>query len=99
METAIRFQLGIWGQRRLCYLKEHHPVAYTSLLTSDVLDAYLLEVDRRAGEWTERLTKEMVQREGITESMKASDPMKWVQAMNSIQARVREAVNSEIIFA
>lgn len=99
MDTETTYQLGIWAQRRLCYLKEHRSVAYTNLLTTDALDTHLQEVDVRAEELTERLTSEMAKRESVTEKMKAIDQMTWVQAMGNIQARVREAVNSDIIFA
>ena len=98
METAVEFQLGVWTQRRFRFLKEHRPVLHTNLLTSDALDAHLQEIDERAEEWVKRLTNETAQREGITEEMKAADPLAWAQDMSSIQARVREIINSEIIF-
>ena len=99
MDTATTYQLGIWAQRRLRYLKEHRRVHYTNLLTSDVLDAHLQEADERAEEWMWRLPSEIAKREGITEVMKAVDPLAWAQAMNNVYAKVREIIENDIIFA
>lgn len=80
-------------------MKEHRRVHYTNLLTADVLDAHLRETDERAEEWMWRLPNELAKREGITEAMKAADPLAWAQAMNNVYARVREIINRDIIFA
>ena len=73
--------IGIWGQRHLRYLKEHHRVHYANLLTSGELNAYLADIDRQAEELFLRLVKQMADAEGITETLKASDQMKWVRRM------------------
>ena len=91
--------IGVWGQRHLRYLKEHHRVLYANLLTSGELNAYLADIDRRAEELFLRLAKQMAEAEGITEKLKASDQMEWVGRMNSIRSRAVEIVNSELIFA
>ena len=91
--------IGIWGQRHLRYLKEHHRVHYANLLTSGELNAYLADIDRQAEELFLRLVKQMADAEGITETLKASDQMEWVRQMNSIRNRAMEIVNSELIFA
>ena len=89
--------IGIWGQRHLRYLKEHHRVRYANLLTSGKMNAYLADIDRQAEELFLRLVKQMADAEGITETLKASDQMEWVGRMNSIRDRVTEIVNNELI--
>lgn len=91
--------IGIWVQRHLRYLKEHHRVRYANLLTSGALNAYLADIDRQAEELFLRLVKQMAAAEGITETLKSSDQMEWVGRMNSIRSRAVEIVNSELIFA
>ena len=90
--------IGVWGQRHLRYLKEHHRVRYANLLTSGELNAYLADIDRQAEELFLRLVKQMAAVEGITETLKASDQMEWVRRMNSIRNRAMEIVNAELIF-
>ena len=90
--------IGIWGQRHLHYLKNHRKGLYTNLLTSGKLNNYLANIDRQAEEMFERLVKQMVVAEGITEQLKAADQMAWVGKMNNIQNRATEIVNGEIIF-
>ena len=89
--------IGIWGQRHLRYLREHHRVRYANLLTSGELNAYLADIDRQAEELFLRLVKQMADAEGITETLKASDQMEWVGRMNSIRNRAAEVVNNELI--
>ena len=90
--------IGVWGQRHLHYLKNHRKGLYTNLLTSGKLNNYLANIDRQAEEMFERLVKQMVVAEGITEQLKAADQMAWVGRMNSIRNRAIEIVNREIIF-
>ena len=90
--------IGIWGQRHLRYLKEHHRVRYANLLTSGKMNAYLADIDRQAEELFLRLAKQTADAEGITEKLKASDQMEWVRQMNSIRNRAMEIVNSELIY-
>ena len=89
--------IGVWGQRHLRYLKEHHRVRYANLLTSGELNAYLADIDRQAEELFLRLVKQMADAEGITETLKASDQMEWVRRMNSVRSRATEIVNSDLI--
>lgn len=91
--------IGVWGQRHLRYLKEHHRVRYGNLLTSGKMNAYLADIDRQAEELFLRLAKQTADAEGITEKLKASDQMEWVRQMNSIRNRAMEIVNAELIFA
>ena len=89
--------IGVWAQRHLRYLKEHHRVGYGNLLTSGKMNAYLADIDRQAEELFLRLVKQMADADGITEKLKACDQMKWVRQMNSIRNRATEIVNSELI--
>lgn len=91
--------IGIWGQRHLRYLKKHHRVCYANLLTSGKLNSYLVDIDRQAEEMFERLVKQMAEREGVTEQLKAANSMEWVRKMNSIRYRAVEITNSELIYA
>ena len=90
--------IGVWGQRRLHYLKEHRRVRYANLLTSGELNAHLADVDRQAEELFLRLVKQMADAEGITETLKASDQMEWVGRMNSCQDRATEIVYHQVIY-
>lgn len=73
--------IGIWGQCHLRYLKKHHRVRYANLLTSGKLNGYLVDIDRQAEEMFERLVKQMAEREGVTEQLKAANSMEWVGAL------------------
>lgn len=90
--------IGVWGQRHLRYLKQHRKVLYTNLLTSGKLNNYLADIDRQAKDMFLRLVKQMAEREGVTEQLKAENQMEWVQKTNNIKACAREIVNNELIF-
>ena len=97
ISTETNYEIGMWGQRHLRYIKQHRKVFYTSLLTSCKLNAYLHDVDVRATEMYDRLVKQFKDQQGITEQLKATDMMAWVQAMNNITNQAREIVNLEVI--
>lgn len=90
--------IGVWGQRRLNYLKHHRKVLYYNLLTSGKLHSHLADVEEQAQELFSRLVKEHAEKEGITELLKSTDQMKWVQRMNIIRSIVAEMVFKEIIY-
>lgn len=90
--------IGVWGQRHLRYLKEHHRVRYANLLTSGELNAYLADIDRQAEELFLRLVKQMANAEGISETLKASNQMEWVRRMNSCRNRASEIVYHQVIY-
>ena len=90
--------IGMWGQRHCKYLREHKHAIYSGLLISGKLDAYLADIDCQAEAMFARLMKEMAQREGISEELKAADQMAWVGAMNSVRQRAAEIVTQEIVF-
>lgn len=90
--------IGVWGQCRLNYLKHHRKVLYYNLLTSGKLHSHLADVEEQAQSLFSRLVKEHAEKEGITEHLKATDQMKWVQRMNNIRERVIETVNVKLVF-
>ena len=91
--------IGMWGRKHLRYIKEHRPVLHTTLLLSGKLNSYLAEIDNRATEMFDLLVKQLAEKEGITEQLKAADQMAWVGAMNNIRNRAEEIVNAEVIYA
>ena len=88
----------MWGRKYLRYIKEHRPVIYTTLLLSGKMNSHLAEIDNRATEMFDRLMKQLADKEGITERLKAQDQMAWVGAMNNIRNAAEEIVNAEVIF-
>ena len=90
--------IGMWGIKHLRYIKEHRRVLYTTLLISGKLNSHLAEIDNRATELFDRLVKQLAEKEGITEQLKAQDQMAWVGAMNNIRNRAEEIVLSELIY-
>lgn len=91
--------IGVYGQRHLRYLKQYRRITYTNLLTSGKLNAYLAEIDGQAKELLFRLVKEYADRQGVTERLKADNPLEWVRRMNNIRSAVEEVINTELIFA
>ncbi len=89
--------IGIWGQRRLRYLKQYHKVIYYNLLTSGKLHSHLADTEEQAQQLFLRLVKELAEKEGVTEQLKSADQMTWVQKMNNIRSRVNEFIVKEII--
>ena len=91
--------IGIWGQRHLRYIKQERKALYMELLTSGKLSTYLADINKQATEQMLLLIKQMAEREGVTEQLKAQDQMLWVQRMNNICARAMEIVNHDLIYA
>ena len=90
-------KVGVWGERRRKYLREHQKALYTALMLSGTLNAHLEEVDRIATEMYDRLTSQLAAQVGITEQLKATNQMEWVQLMNNIRSRAAEVVWKELI--
>lgn len=91
--------IGIWGQRRRHYLREHRKALYNALLLSGKLDIHLADTNQQAEDVFSQLVKQMAEQEGITEQLKADGQMEWVCRMNNIRSAAEEIVNTEIIFA
>ena len=90
--------IGIWGQRRRHYLREHRKALYNALLLSGKLDIHLADTNQQAEDVFAQLVKQMAEQEGITEQLKADSQMEWAGRMNNIRSAVEEIVNTEIIF-
>ena len=90
--------IGRWGRMHRDYLREHKPIQYNCLLLSGKLWTYLADLNEQAQDRLERMIDQMKVSEGISEALKASDPMAWVQRMNNIRARAEETVREELIF-
>ena len=91
--------IGIWGQRHLRYIKQNRKVLYLNLLTSGKLNGYLADLNKQAEEMVSLLGKQMAERDGVTEQLKAENQLKWVARMNNIRSRATESVNDAIIFS
>ena len=90
--------IGVWGQRRLNYLKHHRKVLYYNLLTSGKLYSHLADTEEQAQQLFSRLVKDLTEKENVTEKLKATDQMKWVQKMNNIRSVATEIVLKETIY-
>ena len=90
--------IGRWGRLHKEYLKTSRPILYQALLLSGKLYTILADLDEQAAERCRLIVRQMAQAEGITEELKASDPVRWVQAMNSIRSRAEEIVQAEMIY-
>lgn len=93
-----KVKIGIWGKRHLRYIKQYHPIRYTNLLTSCELTTYLANVDEEATVMFDRLVKQLAEKEGVTEQLKAGNQMLWIGQMNNIRNQAAEIVNQEIIY-
>ena len=92
------YQIGKFGRLRRRYLKEHRKPVYTEMVLSGKLNEHLAEVDQTCYERMDGLVKQMAEREGVTEALKASDQMVWVGHMNNIRSRAEEIVLSEVVY-
>lgn len=91
------YYIGIWGQRRLDYLKKHKRIFYTNLLTSGKLRQHVHEIDIVAFERHELIVKQMMKSQNVTEQLKADDMMKWVGMVNNIRNCADEIIRNELI--
>ena len=93
------YEIGIWGRRRLDYLKKHRRVFYINLLTSGKLAEHLHEIDVAAYERRELIIKQMMQAQGVTEELKAKAQMLWVGKVNNIRNCAEEIIRNELIYS
>ncbi len=97
-EEEKQANIGVWGMRHKRFLKENHRVLYANLMTSGKLVAYLDDIEQQATAMFLRLVKELAEKENVTEDLKATGQMLWVQKMNNIRNRATEIVNAELIY-
>ena len=98
VSTDTNYKIGYWGRKHKEYIKQYKPAFYTTLLTQCKLNSYLHDVDVRATEMYDTLVKQLVKQESVTEKLKSTNMILWVQKMNNIRNRAMEIVNSELIF-
>ena len=91
--------LGKYGRMRKAYLKEHRPVLWSSLILSEQLYPHLREIDETANSRLEQMMSELMKAAGVTESLKASDPMKWAGLMNTLKAQAEEVILTELVYS
>ena len=97
-EEEQEANIGVWGMRHKRYLKQNHKVHYYNLLTSGKLNLYLADIEQQAQQLFLRLVNDLAEKENVTEELKATDMMLWVQKMNNIRNRATEIVNAELIY-
>ena len=98
LPTEEERPIGVWGQRRLRYLKQHHKILYYNLLTSGKLRSHLADIEEEAQSIFLRLVKQYAEREDVTEQLKTENPMVWVRRMDNIRECVCNYVNTEFIY-
>ncbi len=99
LPTTENKPIGIWGRKRLAYIKEHKKFLFNQLVLSWKLNSHLAEINEQATEMLDRLTEQMAKTEGVTEKLKEENQLEWVQRMNSIRNRAEEIVNAELIYS
>lgn len=96
-EEPEKHTIGTWGQRYLRYLKQHRRAVYTELMTSGKLKGYLADLNEQAKGMFSRLVKDLAEKDGITETLKAQNQMLWVQRMNAVREAAAEIVENVFI--
>lgn len=98
VSTDTNYEIGYWGRKHKEYIKQYKPAFYTTMLTQCILNSYLHDIDVRATEMYDTLVKQLAKQEGVTEKLKATDMLAWVQVMNNISNRAREIVYKKIVY-
>jgi len=93
------YPIGKYGLLRKRYLKDHRRVIFINHLTAGTLHSHLADIDRQANDMMERLTRQMAEREGVTERLKAEDQMAWVGRMNGIRHQAEEVIYQELVYS
>ena len=90
--------IGKYGRMRRTFLKEHRPILFNSLVVTGKLFPHLLEIEDAANSRLEQMMPALMARSGVTEQLKASNPMKWVGLMNNLKAQAEETILMELIY-
>lgn len=98
VSTDTNYEIGYWGRKHKEYIKQYKPAFYTTLLTQCKLNSYLADIEQQAQDLFLRLVKDLAKKENVTEELKSTDMMLWVQKMNNIRNRATEIVNADIIY-
>lgn len=98
VSTDTNYEIGYWGRKHKEYIKQHKHSFYTTMLTQCKLNSYLADIEQQAQDFFLRLVKDLAEKENVTEELKSTDMMLWVQKMNNIRNRATEIVNAELIY-
>lgn len=98
MPEQTHYPIGKYGDLHLAYLKEHKRATYTALLTTGKLNEHLRKIDEQARQQVGKITADLARRRGIDETMKTTDPMRWVQEMNNCKSDAEEIVLREVVY-
>ena len=93
-----REPIGVWGQRRLNYIQKHCKPFYNKMVSEHTLYDYLIQLNHDAEDTFNYLVKQMAEREGVTEQLKAENQLVWFGKMNNIRQQVAEIINHDIIY-
>ena len=99
LSETVEMPLGKYGRMRKTYLKEHRPVLFTNLLLSEKLYPHLREIDEAAQNRLETMIPKLMEAAGISEKMKAENPMQWVGLVNNCKAQAEETILSELVYS
>ena len=91
--------LGRYGRMRKKYLREHRPILWDWMNINETLYPHLQEIDETANRRLEQMMPRLMASAGVTESLKASDPMKWTRLMNALRAQAEEMICRELIYS
>ena len=99
LKNENEVQLGKYGLMRRNYLQQHRPILFTNLLTSQTLNQHLLEIEEMANQRKELLMKQLMEQMEVTEELKESNQMEWIQRMNNIEETIHEIIIKELIYS
>ena len=99
LSETVAKPLGKYGRMRKAYLQEHRQVLWNSMILSETLYSHLREIDETANRRLEQLMPELMKQNGVTEELKAKDPMMWVGLMNNLKAQAEETILTELIYS
>ena len=99
LEAPESPKIGKYGMLRFRYLRDQKKAIFSGMQMSGELNSHLEQIDREATEEVERLTRQMAEKQGVTERLKAEDQMRWVQMMNSIRHSAEEVILNDLIYA
>ena len=98
VSTDTNYEIGYLGRKHKEYIKQYKPAFYTTLLTQCKLNSYLADIEQQAQDLFLQLVKDLAEKENVTEELKSTNMMLWIQKMNNIRNRAMEIVNAELIY-
>ncbi|MFR3088003.1 MAG: TnpV protein [Coprobacillus cateniformis] len=99
LKSENKIQLGKYGMMRRNYLQQNRPILFTNLLTSQTLNQHLMEIEETANQRKELLMEQLMKQMEVTEALKESNQMEWIQRMNNIEETIHEIIIKELIYS